>query len=122
MLRGQVQRLISETDADAEVQLLGLTTTAHMHGAALSIEASQAALGLSSAEVRRAAAHLKDEHFIVETSGDLMGLHLMRSRTLSSAVHENPPPTFQATVRRLFKCVPEPELARLIVGRSARAR
>lgn len=116
VLRGQVQRLISEADADAEVQLLGLTTTAHMHGAALSIEATQAALGLSSAEVRRAVARLKDEHFIVETSGDLMGLHLMRSRTLSSAVHENPPPSFQTTVRRLFESVRESELARLIVG------
>ncbi|MGL5824479.1 MAG: hypothetical protein ACRCYU_06550, partial [Nocardioides sp.] len=103
-------------DADAAVQLLGLTTTAHMHGAVLSIEAAQAALGLSSVEVRRAAARLKDEHFIVETSGDLTGLHLMRSRTLSCAVHENPPPTFQTTVRRLFECVPESELARLIVG------
>jgi hypothetical protein len=116
VLRGQVQRLISETDADAEVQLLGLTTTAHMHGAAVSIEAAQAALCLSSAEVRRAAARLKDEHFIVETSGDLTGLHLMRSRTLSAVVHENPPPTFQNTVRRLFECVQESELARLIVG------
>lgn len=116
VLSGQVQRLVSETDADAEVQLLGLTTTAHMHGAALSIEAAQAALGLSSAEVRRAVARLKDEHFIVETSGNLTGLHLMRSRTLSSAVHENPPPTFQTTLRRLFECVPESELARLIVG------
>lgn len=116
VLRDQVQRLISEMDADAEVQLLGLTTTAHMHGAALSIEAAQAALGLSTAEVRRAASRLKDEHFIVETSGDLTGLHVMRSRTLSSVVHEIPPPTFQTTVRRLFACVPESELARLIVG------
>lgn len=116
VLRGQVKRLIAETDADAEVQLLGLTITAHMHGAALSIEAAQAGLGLSSAEVRRAVARLKDEHLIVETSGDLTGLHLLRSRTLSSAVHESPPPTFQTTVRRLFECAPESELARLIVG------
>lgn len=116
VLRDQVRRLVAEKEADAEVQLLALATTAHMHGAALSVTSAQAALGLGPGELRRAVARLKDEHFLVETSGALAGLHLMRSRTLSAAVHENPPPTFDSTLERLFGCVPESDLPRLVVG------
>jgi hypothetical protein len=115
VLGSQVQRLVRE-NADAELQLLALTTTAHMHGVPLPIEAAQAALTLSDSELRRAVSRLKDEHFVAEDSGVLSGLHLLRSRALSMAVHANPPPTFADTVKRLVAHVPAADLPRLVVG------
>ncbi len=80
VLGSQVRRLVSEPDADAEVQLLALATTAHAHGVELPVEMAGTALGLSDGDLRRAVGRLKDEHFVVEASGRLTGLHLMRSR------------------------------------------
>lgn len=116
VLGSQVRRLVSEPDADAEVQLLALTTTAHAHGAQLPLEVAGRALGLSDGDLRRAVGRLKDEHFVVEASGRLTGLHLMRSRTLSEAVHAAPPPTLATTVQRLVQEVSGLDVARLIVG------
>lgn len=116
VLGSQVRRLVSEPDADAEVQLLALTTTAHAHGVALPVETAGTALGLSDGDLRRAVGRLKDEHFVVEASGRLTGLHLMRSRTLSEAVHVTPPPTLATTVQRLVQGGPGLDVARLIVG------
>lgn len=116
VLGSQVRRLVAEPDADAEVQLLALASTAHAHGLELPVEMAGAALGLSDADLRRAVSRLKDEHFVVEASGRLAGLHLMRSRTLSDAVHASPPPTLTTTIQHLTQSVPGLDVARLIVG------
>lgn len=116
VLGEQVRRLVAEPGADAEVQLLALASTAHAHGVELPVGMAGAVLGLSDGDLRRAVGRLKDEHFVVEASGRLTGLHLMRSRALSDAVHLTPPPTISTTIRRLVQNVPGPDVARLIVG------
>lgn len=116
VLGSQVRRLAADPDADAEVQLLALASTAHAHGVELPVDMAGAALGLSDADLRRAVRRLRDEHFVVEASGRLAGLHLMRSRTLSEAVHLSPPPTVTTTIQRLVQSVPGLDVARLIVG------
>ena len=115
VLTAQVRRLVRD-GADAEIQVLALTTTAHMHGVPLPIESARGALRLTDSDLRRAVARLKDEHFVAEESGALVGLHLVRSRALSVAVHANPPPTFGDTVARLITHVPAADLPRLVVG------
>ncbi len=116
VLGSQVRRLVAEPNADAEVQVLALASTAHAHGIDLPVEMAGTALGLPDGDLRRAVNRLKDEHFVVEASGRLAGLHLMRSRTLSEAVHAAPPPTLVTSVQRLVQCIPGLDVARLIIG------
>lgn len=115
VLSAQVLRLVRE-GAEAELELLALTTTAHMFGAQLPVAAAQAALGLGSSALRHAVGRLHREHFLAERSGVLTGLHLLRSTALSKAAHATPPPTLVSTVGRLTAHLPEESLDRFVFG------
>lgn len=73
VLGSQVRRLAAEPNADAEVQLLALASTAHAHGVELPVEIAVSALAVSDVDLRRAVGRLTDEHFMVEALGGWRG-------------------------------------------------
>ena len=115
VLSSQVARLVRDK-ADAEIDLLALTTTAHMYGVGVPVAAAKEALGLGTGVLKGAITRLNREHFLADESGVLTGLHLLRSAALSRAVHATPPPTQASTVERLLAHLPEESLARFLFG------
>jgi hypothetical protein len=115
VLSSQVARLVRDK-ADAEIDVLALTTTAHMYGVGVPVAAAREALGLGTGALKCAITRLNREHFLAEESGVLTGLHLLRSAALSHAVHATPPPTQASTVERLLAHLPEESLGRFLFG------
>lgn len=100
-ITSQVDRRVRE-HRSLELELLALVATADAYGAELQLERVKPALDADDAAIKLALIRLVDEHLIRERDGDLAGLHELRSRHISRAIHSMPPPTFAETVRRLI--------------------
>ncbi len=110
---GQVARRVRE-ERDLEIQVLSLIATADAYGADLRLPTMREDLNAGDAAVKRALARLVDEHLISQHDGVLSGLHELRSRHISSAIHTVPPPIFAETVRRLVTLLDARDLQRFM--------
>ncbi|MBP2266317.1 hypothetical protein J3A64_001781 [Pseudarthrobacter sp. PvP004] len=114
VLTAQVRRRVQE-GREVELRLLAIVTTAHQWGVQVPVSALTGAEFDESA-LRPALARLQDEHLLLSTTTMVSGLHALRSRTLSTAVHSFPPPTIESTIVRLLQVVPPNSIPALVSG------
>jgi len=112
-ITAQVERRVREQRA-LELELLGLVALADAYGAELELERLGTTLGASDASLKRALIRLVDEHLIREGDGVLGGLHELRSRHITRAIHEVPPPTITETVQRAIQLIDATALQRFL--------
>jgi hypothetical protein len=114
VLTAQVRRRVQE-GREVELRLLAIVATAHQWGVQVPMSALTGAEFDESA-LRPALARLQDEHLLLSTTTMVSGLHALRSRTLSTAVHSFPPPTIDSTIVRLLQVVPPNSIPALVSG------
>ena len=114
----QVDRRVREGRA-LELELLALVALADAYGAELDLARLRTALGVDDVRLKHALVRLVDEHLIREREGVLGGLHELRSRHITRAIHDVPPPTITETVRRVIDLIEpsalQPFLTRLLL-------
>ena len=114
----QVERRVREQRA-LEVELLALVAVADAYGAELDLARLRAAVGVEDVRLKHALVRLVDEHLIRERDGVLGGLHELRSRHITRAIHDVPPPTITETMRRAIDLIGasalQPFLTRLLL-------
>lgn len=114
VLTAQVRRRVQE-GREVELRLLAIVATAHQWGVQVPMSALTGAEFDESA-LRPALARLQDEHLLLSTTTLVSGLHPLRSRTLSTAVHSFPPPTIESTIVRLLQVVLPNAIPALVSG------
>ena len=82
---------------------LGLSLTSRMLGDALTAVAG------SNSAVGDALATLKNEHVVLEQGDIWTGLHELRSQTLTTLLHDAPPPTLGDTLSVIARLLPADE-------------
>jgi hypothetical protein len=115
VLTEQVNRRVAD-GRDLELQVMALVATAHRWSAYLSLESVRDHLGADSVDLRVALARLSDEHLVHVHGTQLTGLHQLRSRALSVAVHNTPPPTLGETAVAVLQLLDDKQLQPFVVG------
>ena len=111
----QVTRRVVE-ERHRELEVLALVSAADSWSAAVSTADIARACGLSDFELRSALQRLNDEHLVVERDGWVGGLHRLRSAAIRQAVHDSPPPTVDATIKKMIPLVPVAQLHRFLAA------
>ena len=99
---------------DDELDLLAVVAMADQWSAIVHIDAVLVETGGSEMDLRRTIERLVAEHLLAETDGILSGLHPVRSRAITRAIHDTPPPTLTATFRRTLDLLPTAQVSRFI--------
>jgi hypothetical protein len=99
-----------------EIDILALSSVAHQWGARLDVSALERHLDAPRGDVRQAIQRLQDEHLIHVSHGAIDGLHQLRSRALSAAVHATPPPTIDETVESVVGLLDGTQLRSFVLG------
>ncbi|MBB1515987.1 hypothetical protein H5398_08410 [Tessaracoccus sp. MC1679] len=97
-----------------ELEVLRLVTTAARWGARVPAHAL-AAIAPDAAPRRAALRRLIGEHLITHDGAHYGGLHQLRASVLSSAVHETPPPSLEATAADLVRVVDPTDLRTFVL-------
>ena len=108
------QRVIKQEDL--QLQVLAIASVAHSAGCSLSLRLLQRELDVTDTAFRSALLALHNEHLVREQHGRLVGLHQLRSRALSYAVHESPPPLRSQTLRRVLSVIEPEQVTQMLVG------
>ena len=111
----QITRRVVE-ERHGELEVLALVSAADSWSAAVSTADIARACDLSDFELRTALQRLNDEHLVVERDGWVGGLHRLRSAAIRQAVHDSPPPTIDATIKKLIPLVPVAQLHRFLAA------
>ena len=111
----QITRRVVE-ERHRELEVLALVSAADSWSAAVSTADIGRACDLSDFELRTALQRLNDEHLVVEKDGWVGGLHRLRSAAIRQAVHDSPPPTIDATIKKLIPLVPVAQLHRFLAA------
>lgn len=115
VITDQVRRRFKEGRKN-EVSILSLVTTAHQWGARISLSEVQKQLLLDDYDFSAALQRLTDEHLILVDDDELAGLHQLRSKVLSAAVHASPPPTIAQTVGQLVGILAPDQLQGMVTA------
>ena len=100
-------------DRATERDILRCVATAHSVGVAIPAEVLETLF--PSQDLAPALALLDREHILVSDSGsNWRGLHELRSTVARDYVHQFPPPTMAATIRRLVECLSTEDASRLV--------
>jgi hypothetical protein len=114
----QVNRRVEER-RDLELELLALVAAADAYGADLELARLRSVVHADDAALKAALVRLVDEHLISEHNGSLGGLHELRSRHITRAIHDVPPPTIADTATRVIQLIEasalQPFLTRLLL-------
>jgi hypothetical protein len=114
----QVNRRVEER-RDLELELLALVAAADAYGADLELARLRSVVRADDAALKAALVRLVDEHLISEHNGSLGGLHELRSRHITRAIHDVPPPTIADTAIRVIQLIEasalQPFLTRLLL-------
>lgn len=114
VLREQIQKR-ERQHRSIELDVLRLVATASRWGAKVPSQVLTAVApdaGPRSEALRR----LVGEHLIVLDGAHYGGLHQVRASTLSSILHETPPPDLRATAMELLGVLDPPDLRAMVVG------
>jgi hypothetical protein len=111
----QVRRRIEEARS-LELDVMALVSVADQWAATLPTVAVAKSCNASDFELRSAVTRLANEHLLVERDGKMVGLHRLRSRAISEAIHAQPPPDVATTVRRVVQLVSVRELHRFVAN------
>lgn len=95
---------------DDELAVLAVVATAHRWGASLPVEVLKTLVGVSDSDVKAALGRLIDEHVLTITGGLVTGLHPLRSKALSEAIHQCPPPLLGSTIGSVLGVLPPEQL------------
>jgi hypothetical protein len=115
ILAGQVAARVREA-RETELRVLAVVATMHQWDGALRLETLEQIVGERPGNLRAALARLHAEHLIRNQSGQVSGLHALRSRALSRLTHAYPPPDTQATVVSLLERVDASEIGKVVRG------
>jgi hypothetical protein len=100
----QVNRRVEER-RDLELELLALVAAADSYGADLKLARLRSVVHADDSALKAALVRLVDEHLISEHNGSLGGLHELRSRHITRAIHDVPPPTIAETATRVIQLI-----------------
>lgn len=110
----QISKRIEE-QRDDELNLLAVVALAHQWGGTLRVERAAQVLGAQEGSLRRPISRLVHEHLLVESNGELAGLHPVRSTAITDALHAVAPPTLQATFVAVLDAMEDRQLPSFIV-------
>ncbi|HEV7495727.1 hypothetical protein [Baekduia sp.] len=96
----QVDRRVLEGRV-AELAVLAPVALGSAFGAGVDVVQLTKGLDMSAADIKSALMRLVEEHLVTERDGVLRGLHEVRSRAITVAVHRVPPPVLAATVEQV---------------------
>ena len=115
-IKQQVDRRLIEA-RDLELRILRLVSVADTWGASLDANSINWLTGSTEEDLQRALRRLLDEHLIHrDSSGNLGGLHQIRSRYIAKASHMVPPPTQTETIGQVISIVNPADLQRFLAG------
>jgi hypothetical protein len=96
----QVDRRVLEGRV-AELAVLAPVALGSAFGAGVDVLRLTEGLDLSAGDVKSALVRLAEEHLVTERDGLLRGLHELRSRAITVAIHRVPPPVLAGTVEQV---------------------
>ena len=99
---------------DLECDILALVSTADRWSASLSTNGIEAQLGVRSLELKAAMERLVEEHLIVDNEGSIAGVHQVRSKAISEAIHKHPPPRLVDSVLSVLRMLRSGALSRFV--------
>ena len=101
---------------ELELQILALASTADQWSATLPTSQLQGQLEVDAFGLKTALARLVEEHLVVDHGGSIAGVHQVRSRAISEAIHNFPPPLLSNTVDSVLRMLQGDELSRFVYG------
>ena len=113
VVEDQVSRRARES-RDVELSILRAVSVADRWSGSLPVTRLASLLGVSDEQIGAALRRLVGEHLVVESDGDLRGLHQLRSAAMCMAAHASPPPLLSDTVARVAPAVPTALLGRFV--------
>lgn len=117
VIDAQVNERLLDPERSNEISILALVCQADAWGVTLPAHALQEQIQLDDGAIRRATARLAREHLIADPAeGRLRGLHPLRSKAITSAVHRNPPPTEATTRQSLLAIVDDCDVGAIALG------
>lgn len=99
-----------------ELELLSLVSVADCWSATIPASGAAEACKATEFQLREAVSRLAKEHLLVERDGVISGLHRLRSRAISQAIHLQSPPDLPSTVTTVLGLLPAPQLHRFIAN------
>ena len=99
---------------ELELQILALASTADRWSASLPTHELQEHLEVDAFGLKSAMARLVEEHLVVDHGGSIAGVHQVRSRAISEAIHDYPPPLLINTVDSVLRMLQGEKLSRFV--------
>ena len=99
---------------DVELRVLALVSTAGRWSVSIPYQELESHVGADPATLRAAFERLADEHLLIERDGMVTGIHPVRSKSITEAVHGLPPPELKTTVAAVLSMLRGSALSRFL--------
>ena len=99
---------------DVELRVLALASTADRWSVSIPYQALESNIGADPTNLRTTFERLVGEHLLTERDGMVTGIHPVRSKSISEAIHRIPPPELKTTVAAVLAMLRGTAMSRFV--------